>query len=129
LTHPVTDLSPVTDLESVRPLQQKVVDIHVDQAIVDYVSHLVEESRAHPNVRIGVSPRGTLALYKAAQARAALNGRDYVVPDDVKLLCQPVFSKRLILTNQATIRGIGPESIIASLLDNVPTPIVPEPTA
>jgi MoxR-like ATPase len=128
LTHPVTDLKPVVELESVKPLQQAVVDVHVDQGIVDYVSQLVEASRGHSNVRIGASPRGTLALYKSAQARAALQARDYVVPDDVKQLCRAVFAKRLILTNQAIIRGVSVDSVITSLLDSVPTPVVPEPT-
>ena len=126
LTHPVTDLDAVADISGVRSLQQSVVDVHVDRSIVDYISALVEESRRHENVRIGVSPRGTLALYKAAQARAALKARDFVTPDDVKQLCRPVFAKRLILTSQAIIRGVGADSIIASLLDAVPTPVMPE---
>jgi len=126
LTHPITDIEAVADVTGVKAHQQTVVDVHVDQSIVDYISNLVEESRKHENVRIGVSPRGTLALYKAAQARAALKARDYVIPDDVKQLCRPVFSKRLILTSQATIRGISADSVITTLLDTVPTPVVPE---
>jgi MoxR-like ATPase len=129
LTHPVTDVVPVTDVAKVLELQQIVVEIHVDQSIIDYMSQLVEASRSDSNVRIGVSPRGTLALYKAAQAKAALAARDYVVPDDVKHLCRSVFAKRIILTNQAIIRGVTIDSVITSLVESVPTPVMPEQRA
>jgi len=129
LTHPVTDVTPVTEIESVRELQEQVVEIHVDQGVMDYISGLVEASRSHPSVRIGVSPRGTLALYKTAQALAAVCGRDYVIPEDVKELCRPVFAKRIILTSQAVIRGVSVDSIITTLLDTVPTPVIPEQRA
>ncbi len=118
LTHPVNDLSAVTDLSDVPALQEEVVSIHVDQSVVDYMSTLVEASRSHQHVRIGVSPRGTLALYKASQALAAVRGRAYVVPEDVK---------ELIMSSQAVIRGITAESVIASILDSTPAPVLPEP--
>ncbi|MFW5689052.1 MAG: AAA family ATPase [Spirochaetota bacterium] len=129
LTHPVVDVTPVTELGVLRELQEQVVEVHVDQDVMDYISGLVEESRSHQHVRIGVSPRGTLALYKSSQALAALRGRDYVIPEDVKELCRAVFSKRMILTSQAVIRGITVDSVITSLLDSVPTPVVPEQRA
>ncbi len=126
LTHPVNDVTPVTQIDAVRDLQEQVVAVHVDQSILDYISALVEASRSNPNVRIGVSPRGTLALYKSAQALAAIRGRDYVIPEDVRELCAAVFTKRLILANQASIRGITSDAIVASILESVPTPVVPE---
>jgi len=126
LTHPVTDLRPVTELPEVLALQETVVNVHVDHSVADYMSALVEASRSHRHVRIGVSPRGTLALYKASQALAALRGRDYVVPEDVRELCGPVFDKRIILSSQATIRGISVESVIASILDETTAPVLPE---
>ena len=126
LTHPVTDVAAVTDITDVRALQEQVVAVHVDQGVLDYVSGLVEASRAHQHVRIGVSPRGTLALYKSAQALAAIRGRDFVIPEDVKELCPAVFAKRIILNSQATIRGIGPAAVVDSLLGTVATPTVPE---
>ncbi len=129
LTHPVVDVQPVSEITDVHELQEQVVEVHVDQDVMDYVSGLVEASREHQNVRIGVSPRGTLALYKASQALAALRDRDYVIPEDVKELCRPVFSKRIILTSQAVIRGVSVDSVITSLLDSVPTPVVPEQRA
>ena len=126
LTHPVVDVRPVTEIADVPALQAQVVQVHVEQSVMDYISALVEASRSHQHVRIGVSPRGTLALYKTAQALAALRGRDYVIPEDVKGLCRPVFAKRIILTSQAVIRGVGVDSVIASVLGTVPTPVVPE---
>jgi MoxR-like ATPase len=129
LTHPVVDVQPVSGVADAHELQEQVVEVHVDQEVMDYISGLIEASREHQNVRIGVSPRGTLALYKASQALAALRGRDYVIPEDVKELCRPVFAKRIILTNQAVIRGVSVDSVITSLLDSVPTPVVPEQRA
>jgi MoxR-like ATPase len=126
LTHPVTDVAAVTEISAVRELQEQVVQVHVDQSVLDYASSLVEGTRAHQHVRIGVSPRGTLALYKSAQALAAVRGRDYVIPEDIKELCPAVFAKRIILTSQATIRGITVESVVDSLLGTVATPTVPE---
>ena len=126
LTHPVVDLEAVTEIGEVPTLQGRVVQVHVDQDVMDYISGLVEASRAHQHVRIGASPRGTIALYKSAQALAAVRGRDYVIPEDVKELCRPVFAKRLILTSQAVIRGVTADSVIASVLESVPTPVIPE---
>lgn len=126
LTHPVVDLTSVTTIDRVLELQSRVVEIHVGQDVMDYISALVEASRSHQQVRIGVSPRGTLALYKASQALAALRGRDYAIPEDVKQLCRPVFAKRIILTSQAIIRGVSPDAVISSLLETVATPVIPE---
>jgi len=126
LTHPVNDLLAVTDLAGVPALQEQVVSVHVEQSVMDYMSALVEASRSHQHVRIGVSPRGTLALYKASQALAAVRGREYVVPEDVKELCRPVFEKRLIMASQAVIRGITAYSVIASILDSTPAPVLPD---
>jgi MoxR-like ATPase len=126
LTHPVNDLTAVVELADVLELQRQVVSVHVDQSVVDYISALVEASRSHQHVRIGVSPRGTLALYKASQALAAVRGRDYVVPEDVKELCRSVFEKRIIMASQAVIRGINADSVISAILDSTPAPVLPE---
>jgi MoxR-like ATPase len=124
ITHPVTDVDAVTSPADVSTLQGEVVKIHVEQSVLDYVLSLVEESRKHPSVRIGVSPRGTLALYKSSQALAALRGRDYVVPDDVKELAPAVFLKRLILKPDAAIKGETSQQVIDAILDRVEVPIL-----
>lgn len=126
LTHPVEDLTDVTDLDTIRELQQMIVEVHVQQSVLDYMSELVERSRSHEQVRVGVSPRGILALYKASQALAALRDRDYVVPEDVKELAGAIFAKRLILAPQAAIRGISAPAVIESILENVPAPVLAE---
>lgn len=126
LSHPVNDVVPVSEISEVTRLQEEVVHVHVDEAVVDYMSALVEGSRNHRHVRIGVSPRGTLALYKASQALASLRGREYVVPEDVKELCRAVFEKRLILSSQAAIRGISVESVISDVLESTTAPVLPE---
>jgi MoxR-like ATPase len=126
ITHPVNDLRPVVELPELIALQEEVVAIHVEESVVEYISALVEASREHQHVRLGVSPRGSLALYKAAQALAALRNRDYVVPEDVKELCRPVFAKRIIMSSQAAIRGITADSVISSVLDTVRAPVIPE---
>lgn len=124
ISHPITDIDAVTTPEDLLSHQAQVVDIHVEQRVLDYLLSIVEESRAHPAARIGVSPRGSLALYKSSQALAALRGRDYVTPDDVKELAPSVFSKRIILRPDAAIKGETPERIIDAILDRVDVPIL-----
>jgi MoxR-like ATPase len=122
ITHPVTDLKPVAKAEEILPLQEGVTKIHVDPAVRDYLLTLVDATRREPNLRIGVSPRGSLALYRAAQAYAALRGRDYVTPEDVKEMAPPVFRQRMLLSSEAFVRGVIPDRIIESILDKTPVP-------
>jgi len=94
---PVTRLSPVVDLATIRALQDGVETIRVEEALLDYAMAIVEETRRHPAISIGVSTRGVLAWYRAAQAAALAAGRDFVVPDDLKLLAVPCLAHRLVL--------------------------------
>jgi len=94
---PVTRLGPVVDLDTVRALQGSVEAIRVDDALLDYAMTIVEETRRHPAISVGVSTRGALAWYRAAQAGALAAGRDFVVPDDFKLLAVPCLAHRLVL--------------------------------
>jgi MoxR-like ATPase len=122
ISHPVTDLRPVASAEEVPPLQERVTQIHVAPMVRDYLLALVEATRREPNLRIGVSPRGSLALYRSAQASAALRGRDYVVPEDVKTMAPAVFRQRVLLSSEAFVRGVDPDRIIESILDKTPIP-------
>lgn len=126
LIHPVNDVIAVTEVTEVLHLQEQVVGVHVDSQVMRYIRELVHGTRGHKHARIGVSPRGTLALYKSAQALASLRGRDYVVPEDVKELCPFVFSKRIILSSDATIRGITVESVIRDVVDSTDAPVITE---
>ena len=122
LSHPVNDIKPVASAAEILPLQEAVTQIYVDPVVEEYLLALVGETRSESSVRTGISPRGSLALYRCAQARAALCGRDYVVPQDIKDMAVPVFRQRLFLSPESFVRGLIPERIIESILDRVPIP-------
>ncbi|HKZ92822.1 MAG TPA: MoxR family ATPase [Candidatus Limnocylindrales bacterium] len=118
--HPVEALLPVADAEEVLGMQRAVREIYVDPAISDYIVRLVSATRTHPDVYLGASPRGSLALYRASQALAALSGRDYAIPDDVKALAEPALAHRVIPKTAASIRGLDGRSVIGEMLMSVP---------
>jgi MoxR-like ATPase len=122
-THPITDLKSVSSLKTVAQIQNTVVNVKVEESLRDYIIGLVETSRKHPLFQLGISPRGSLALYKGAQALAALRGRDYVVPEDIKELVLPIFSKRVIVKSEHLIKGINEEAALSQLLDTVDLPV------
>jgi MoxR-like ATPase len=92
----------------------------VDPAVTDYIVRLVGATRSHPDVYLGASPRGSLALFRAGQAFAALGGRDYVIPDDVKVLAEPTIAHRLVLKTSASMRGVDGRGIVREVLASVP---------
>jgi MoxR-like ATPase len=118
--HPVDLLQPVAGADDVIGMQRAVREIYVDPAISDYIVRLVSATRAHPDVYLGASPRGSLALYRASQALAAITGRDYVIPDDVKALAEPALAHRIILKTAASIRGVEAAGIVSEMLMAVP---------
>jgi MoxR-like ATPase len=122
ISHPVTDLGPVADAAEIVGLQQAVTQIHVETTVRDYLLALVENTRKKTSLRIGISPRGSLALYRSAQAFAAIQNRNYVTPEDVKAMALPVFRQRVLLSSEAFVRGITADRIISSLLDSVEIP-------
>src|SRR4029079_11088981 len=107
--------------------QAGVREIYVDSAISDYIVRLVWATRSHPDVYLGASPRGSPALCRAGQAFAALSGRDFVIPDDIKLLAEPALAHRLIVRTAATIRDVDPAAIVREVLDAVPVEARPRP--
>ena len=119
-THPLESITVVATLEELRELQAGVREIYVDPVVSDYIVRLVNATRDHPDVYLGASPRGSLALYRAGQALAALSGRDYVIPDDVKALAEPALAHRLIVKTAATIRDVDPATVVRELLESVP---------
>jgi MoxR-like ATPase len=126
--HPVHGLAPVADAEQVLAMQRAVREVYVDPAIADYIVRLVSATRSHPDVYLGASPRGSLALYRASQAFAALTGRDYVIPDDVKALAEPALAHRIILKTAASIRGVDGRGVVSEMLMSVPIQ-APRPSA
>ena len=120
--HPFEKLSPVVTCAEMIGLQTEVRTVRFDKAIAEYLVKLVEATRKDPRVRLGVSPRGSLALYRSAQARAKIAGRDHVLPEDIRALAQPVLAHRLILDTKSKYGGIRNQDIIMSVLESVPVP-------
>ncbi|HEX9341830.1 MAG TPA: MoxR family ATPase [Thermoplasmata archaeon] len=118
-------IEPITTPDEVRALQAALEDVHVDPAVEGYMVDVVTMTRGHSQVEIGASPRGSLALLKLSRARAALAGRDFVTPDDVKEVAQPALAHRLILKPDPWIRGVRTSSVISDVLGQVRVPKVP----
>lgn len=120
---PVDQLEPVIDSSSLVNLQKKVREIRVEKSINEYILDVVDATRHAPEISVGISPRGSLALYRAAQSLAMLEQRDYVIPDDVKQLAIPVLSHRLILhTYQAERHTEAAQTVMQHLLDDITVP-------
>ena len=120
--NPIEDLAPVTSAHELQQLQQAVRGIHVDPQMQRYIVHIVGLTRDHPDVYLGASPRGSLALMRASQARAMLAARDYVIPDDVKALASAALAHRLIMSPEARMRNATAQAVIASVVQEVPVP-------
>ena len=118
--HPLDELEVVCEVDELRELQAAVREIYVDSSLSEYIVRLVNGTRTHPDVYLGASPRGSLALYRAGQALAALLGRDYVIPDDIKSLAEPALAHRLIIKTSSTIHDIQPGHVVRELLDSTP---------
>ena len=115
-------LSPVTDARGVVELQESLEGIHVSQAVGHYIVDIVGATRAHPDVEVGASPRGALALLKVARGRALLEARDFVTPEDVKASAVPALAHRLTLRPEMWVRRVSAAEIMTGLLDRVPAP-------
>ncbi|NLE77171.1 MAG: MoxR family ATPase [Chloroflexi bacterium] len=120
---PLQQLSPVVSSEEITAIQQAVRQVRVERSVREYLVRVVRATREHASVSLGVSPRGTLALHRAAQALAALRGRDYVLPDDVKALLAPVLTHRILISPQTRLRGRTPEEVVAEVVGQVPVPV------
>ena len=108
--------------EDVLSMQKAVEKVHVDEGVLRYIVSVVRATRQHPRVEVGVSPRGAETLMKLSRALAALRGRDYVIPDDVKELAADALAHRLVLKTEQWVRGVEPESVIADAVSAVPVP-------
>jgi len=120
VTHPLDDLEEVCTGDELRALQAGVREIYVDPAVSNYIVRLVASTRAHPDVYLGASPRGSIALYRASQALAGLLGRDYVIPDDVKALAEAALAHRVIIKTASTIHDVSSAHVVRELLDSTP---------
>ena len=117
---PIDEIGEVITGEELQEMQEQVRDIYVDAQVSEYIVRVVTATRNHPDIYLGASPRGSLGLYRAGQAYAALSGRDYVIPDDIKALAIPALAHRTIVKTAATVRDVDSTLIIRELLDSVP---------
>lgn len=122
LTHPVENIHAVVGKDDILEAMKEAVEIHVDEAVLAYLIALSKASRNDLRIAAGISPRGSIALYKACQAYAAVQGRTFITPEDVKHLALPVFRKRIILNSDSLLKGYSAESIIKDLIEQVPLP-------
>jgi MoxR-like ATPase len=118
------DIKKITTPQEIVKMQQLVWKVHLHDDLKKYIVRLVQRTRSEPRVDVGISPRGSIAVFKLAKAHAAFYGRDYVVPDDVKNVILPALSHRLILKAESRIRGIKPEAIIMEAMQKTPVPTV-----
>lgn len=119
---PTGDIVPIISIEEFREMQKFVENIHVGESVVRYIAELIRATRQHELVEIGSSPRGGLALLKASRAIAAINGRDFVIPDDIKTVARDALSHRVLLDVEYVIEGERPENIVEEVLQNVDVP-------
>ena len=120
--HPITEIGQVISVDDLLEAQEAIKEIYIDKQIKRYIIDLVTASREHDDVYLGGSPRASLALYRAAQARAALAGRDHVLPDDVKELAAAILAHRIIVGPAARIKDVDAEGIVVDILNRVPVP-------
>jgi MoxR-like ATPase len=120
--HPIDQIEQVVSLEELLAAQQEVRNIYADKQILRYIVDLVSATRTHEDVYLGASPRGSLALHRASQARAAIAGRDHILPDDVKDLAEVTLAHRIIVGPAARIKDVNSEAIVSDILRRVPVP-------
>ena len=120
--HPLEDLAQIMTADELVNIQQQIRSIHVDPSIREYIVAISNATRNHQNIYLGVSPRGSLALFRASQALAAMQSRGYVIPDDIKLLAKPTLAHRIIVTPAARVRAITSTIILDEILQSIPVP-------
>jgi MoxR-like ATPase len=120
--HPIIELQQVVPAEELLKAQEAIKSIFVAPGVKRYIVELTRQTRQHADVYLGASPRGSLALFRTGQARAALDGRDFVLPDDIKALVKPALSHRVILGPAARLRDLSSEQVLDEIISRVPVP-------
>jgi MoxR-like ATPase len=126
LSDPLPELEAVTNPEEITQMQQERRQVRIQESLRDYIVKIARATRQHPEVELGASPRATLSLYQASQAWAAIQGRDFVLPDDVKRVAPVVLTHRLMISPQAQLRGREPEELVTGIVATVPVPVEDE---
>ena len=120
--HPIEKLDQVVSVDELLEAQEAIKEIYIDPLVKDYIVEIVRRTRIHPDVYLGASSRGALAIYRLSQARASMFGRDYVLPDDVKALSEAALSHRIIVGPAARIKDVEPATIVEDILETLPVP-------
>ena len=124
LEDPLEKLMTVAESSDITALQQEIRNVHVDKSLSNYIVEIVSQTRKHPDVALGSSPRGSLALFRASQAWAFYNGRDFVIPDDIRKMVIPVLSHRIMLKQEAKLKKINPVEILNYIVSRINVPVV-----
>jgi MoxR-like ATPase len=121
-THPIDELEAVVDVDELLVAQKAIKEVYLDSRVKEYIVEIVRRTRIHPDVYLGASSRGALAIYRLSQARAAIFGRDFVLPDDIKALAETALSHRIIVGPAARIKDVASVNIVQEILENLPVP-------
>jgi MoxR-like ATPase len=120
--HPITEIEQVVEEQELLQVQESLKHVYVDPLIKNYIIEIVGQTRRHPEIYLGSSPRGSLTLFRTAQAYAAIRGRDYVIPDDIKALANSALPHRMIVSPAARIKDVSSEAVLSDILASVPVP-------
>ena len=118
------DVTQIVEPKKVVAMQKAVETVHIDPAILGYIVQIVQRTRSDPRIEAGASPRASQALFKASRASAAIDGRDYVIPDDVKGIAMDVVSHRIVLKPESKIRGVTGKRIVNKIISEVNVPVI-----
>jgi len=122
--HPIDDVQPVVPAEELVAAQRAVREVHVDEKVRRYLTQIVHQTRSCEDLSLGASPRASIALFRCAQALAAVSGRNYVLPDDVKKIAPPVLTHRVIVRPESRLRKMTAAAIVEDLIEDVPVPML-----
>jgi MoxR-like ATPase len=125
-SHPIDELQPIVNAQEVIACQEAIREIHVDEKVRNYILEIVHGSREHEDVQLGGSPRASIALFRTAQALAAIAGRDFVLPDDIKRMAHPVLAHRLILRPESRLRKKTPAAVVNEVVMDAKVPVLPK---
>lgn len=121
--HPISQVQQIMDAKELLSLQEQIKEVRIDESLEDYIVRIASATRGRPEVTLGVSPRGSLALMRCSRAWAAMEGRDYVLPDDIKHIASSVLAHRLVLNPEARVKGISDHSVVRQAIESVRVPI------
>lgn len=123
-SNPMDDINSVASAEDIIEIQNSVKNVFVDDKVFVYIAKLIDATRNHPDIKLGVSPRGTIALTAMVKAAAMARGRDYAIPDDVSLVFKDVTEHRILLSSKAKLSGLTPSDVLNDIIENIPVPVI-----